>query len=105
MGSGEGEWGAKAWIGIPAERKALEPSRLLHNLVAMSTAELRALPPGEKLRIIEELWGDFAAGVESYPSPAWHAEELRKTEADLAAGRVEVIDWNAAKRELREQFP
>jgi hypothetical protein len=71
----------------------------------MSAAELRALPAGDKLCIIEELWGDFATGVEPYPSPAWHAEQLRKTEADLAAGRVEVIDWDAAKRELREQFP
>jgi len=38
----------------------------------MSIAELRRLPPIEKLKIIETLWADLAAGDESFPSPAWH---------------------------------
>ena len=70
----------------------------------MSIAELRKLPPNEKLKIIESLWADLAADDESFPSPAWHEEELRKTEADLAAGRVEVLDWDDAKKELRKHF-
>jgi putative addiction module component (TIGR02574 family) len=71
---------------------------------AMNIAELRKLPPDEKLKIIETLWGDIAADEESFESPAWHAEELRKTEADLAAGRIEVLDWEDAKKELRKRF-
>jgi len=70
----------------------------------MSIAELRQLPPDEKLRIIEALWGDLAADQSSFESPAWHQEELRKTEVDLAAGRVEVLDWSEAKKELRRRF-
>lgn len=70
----------------------------------MSIAELRKLPRAEKLKIIETLWGDLAGEEESFESPAWHAEELRKTEADLATGQVEVVDWEAAKKELRERF-
>ena len=70
----------------------------------MSIAELRKLPPNEKLKIIESLWADLAADDESFPSPAWHEEELQKTEADLAAGRVEVLDWDDAKKELRKHF-
>ena len=70
----------------------------------MSIAELRKLPPTEKLRIIEALWGDIAADDGSFESPAWHEEELRKTEAELAAGRVEVLDWEDAKKELRKRF-
>ncbi|MBP8256038.1 MAG: addiction module protein [Opitutaceae bacterium] len=70
----------------------------------MSIAELRKLPPSEKLKIIETLWGDIAADDSSYESPAWHEEELRKTEAELAAGRVEVLDWEVAKKELRKRF-
>jgi len=69
----------------------------------MSIAELRKLPPDEKLKIIEALWSDLAAD-ESFESPAWHAEELRKTEADFAAGRVETVDWEDAKKELRKRF-
>ena len=70
----------------------------------MSIAELHALPPTEKLRIIEVLWGDLAADDNGLQSPAWHEGELRKTEAELAAGRVEVVDWQVAKKELRQRF-
>ncbi len=70
----------------------------------MSIAELRKLPRIEKLRIIETLWSDLAADEESLDSPAWHADELRKTETDLAAGRIEVLDWEDAKKELRKRF-
>jgi hypothetical protein len=70
----------------------------------MSLAELRKLPRDKKLRIIETLWGDLAADEAAFESPAWHGEALQKTEADLAAGHVEVIDWKTAKQELRARF-
>jgi putative addiction module component (TIGR02574 family) len=70
----------------------------------MSIAELRKLPPSEKLKIIEALWSDLAAEEESFASPAWHEEELKKTEAEYAAGRIEALDWEDAKRELRSRF-
>jgi putative addiction module component (TIGR02574 family) len=70
----------------------------------MSIAELRKLPRTEKLKIIETLWDDLAADEESLPSPAWHEEELRKTEAEFAAGRIEILYWAEAKRELRKRF-
>ena len=58
----------------------------------------------EKLKIIEMLWADLAADADSWASPAWHVEKLRKTEAAFAAGEVEVLDWQAAKKELRARF-
>jgi putative addiction module component (TIGR02574 family) len=70
----------------------------------MSIAELRKLPPAEKLKIIETLWGDLAADDDAFSSPAWHEEELKKTEADLAAGCIETLDWQQAKKELRKLF-
>ena len=70
----------------------------------MSIAELRKLPPLEKLKIIETLWGDIAADEGSFPSPGWHVDELRKTEADFATGKIEVLDWDEAKKELRKRF-
>ncbi|QYM78604.1 addiction module protein [Horticoccus luteus] len=69
----------------------------------MSIVELRKLPAEEKLRIIEALWGDVAADDEAFQSPAWHEAELRKTEVDLAAGRIEILDWEDAKKELRKR--
>jgi putative addiction module component (TIGR02574 family) len=70
----------------------------------MSLADLRKLPPHEKLKIIESLWADVAAEDDSFPSPAWHEQELQRTQADLPAGRVEVLDWEDAKKELRKRF-
>ena len=70
----------------------------------MSIAELRKLPADEKLKIIEALWGDLATDEGAFASPAWHEDALRKTEADLAAGRVESLDWDEAKKELRKRF-
>lgn len=70
----------------------------------MSIAELHKLPSEEKLKIIEALWGDLASEDAAFASPAWHEDELRKTEADFAAGRVEILGWEDAKKELRMQF-
>ncbi|MBI2926800.1 MAG: addiction module protein [Verrucomicrobia bacterium] len=70
----------------------------------MSIAELRKLPPTEKLKIIETLWGDLVGDEESFTSPAWHEEALRQTEAELAAGRIGILDWEDAKKELRKRF-
>ncbi|HEY5909494.1 MAG TPA: addiction module protein [Verrucomicrobiae bacterium] len=70
----------------------------------MSIAELRKLPSAEKLRIIETLWADLARDEDAFESPAWHEEELKKTAADFGAGRIEALDWEDAKNELRKRF-
>jgi hypothetical protein len=70
----------------------------------MSIAELRSLPAGEKLEIIELLWGDFAGGHESYTSPVWHGVELARTEKDHTKGLIESVAWEDAKSELRQRF-
>lgn len=69
----------------------------------MSIAELRKLPPAEKLKIVETLWADLAKEEATFPSPSWHTTELRKTEAEFSASRVEVLDWDDAKKELRKR--
>lgn len=69
----------------------------------MSIAELRKLPATEKLKIIEALWSDLAEEEESFASPLWHEDALRQTETEFAAGRIEVLDWEDAKRQLRER--
>lgn len=70
----------------------------------MSIAELRKLPAGEKLKIIEALWSDLAHDDEAVTSPDWHETVLKETQADFSAGRVESVDWQEAKKELRRRF-
>lgn len=80
----------------------LEPCTTI--LPPMSIAELRLLPADEKLRIIETLWSDLSGQDEDIASPAWHDEELRKTEAAFLAGSEEIHDWTEAKKVLRAKF-
>ena len=88
----------------PSRKAVCSDPTQAYRPAVMSIAELRKLPADEKLRIIEALWGDVAAEDEAFQSPAWHEAELRKTETDLAAGPVEVLDWENAKKELRKRF-
>lgn len=74
------------------------------HLSIMSISELHNLSAIEKLKIIEALWGDLAGDEDSLPSLSWHEAELKKTEEELLAGHIEVLDWQQAKKELRSQF-
>lgn len=57
----------------------------------------------EKLRAMEELWVDLTKDHGSFSSPQWHLAELQATEARVAAGTEEFIDWEAAKKSLRRR--
>jgi hypothetical protein len=63
---------------------------------------LATLTRAEKLRMMEALWDDLTRSEEAYPSPAWHGDALQETESARQAGEVEFIDWDAAKKLLRE---
>jgi len=60
----------------------------------MRMAELHQLTLPEKLHLIET----------PIASPAWHFEELKKTDERIRKGSEEILDWPNAKMELRERF-
>ena len=51
---------------------------------------------------MELLWEELSRPDSEFQSPSWHAEELAATEQRLAAGKEQILDWEAAKRELRK---
>ena len=55
----------------------------------------------EKLRMMESLWDDLARDSLSMPSPDWHGDELKKTELAHAAGEAGFVDWESAKKMMR----
>jgi hypothetical protein len=59
----------------------------------------------EKLRLMEALWADLSRHAEAMELPAWHAQALRETEQRVADGKEIALDWDAAKKTLRERFP
>jgi hypothetical protein len=66
--------------------------------------EIQNLSRKEKIRLMEAIWDDLSKGDEELESPEWHREALRETEERLASGEEKLIDWETAKKELRERF-
>ncbi len=69
-----------------------------------NTIEIKHLSREEKLRIMEAIWEDLSREGEGIKSPDWHQKALQETERRLSLGQEKVIDWQAAKKELRERF-
>ena len=69
----------------------------------MTIQAVEQLPRSEKLKLMEALWEDLSRPDSAFQSPAWHAEELAATERRLAEGKEQILDWEAAKQELRSK--
>jgi hypothetical protein len=63
---------------------------------------LREMSRDKKLRALEELWADLSADGE-FETPAWHKEELRRTEQLVREGKAKFVDWEGARRDLRRK--
>ena len=69
----------------------------------MTIEAIHELPRSEKLKLMETLWEDLSRSETEFESPAWHADELAKTEKRLAEGKEQVMDWGTAKKALRDK--
>jgi hypothetical protein len=69
----------------------------------MSNESVQQMSRSEKLKLMELLWEQLSRPDDVLESPAWHAQELHETEGRLAEGKEQVIDWDAAKKELRRR--
>ena len=63
----------------------------------------------DKLRAIEEIWGDLVRNLdvdksEDLPSPSWHADILQAREQRIAEGRSRFLDIAEAKQAVRGQI-
>lgn len=58
----------------------------------------------EKLALMERLWSDLSRRPEDVPSPEWHGEVLAERIAAVREGRTEFVDWDAAKKRLRDRL-
>ena len=69
-----------------------------------NTIEIKHLSREEKLRIMEVIWEDLSKDDEEVESPNWHQKALRETERRLSLDHEKIVDWQPAKKELREPF-
>ncbi len=56
----------------------------------------------EKIRAMENLWDDLCRHAPGQLSQPWHEEILSQREQAESVGEAQFIDWDEAKKKLRE---
>jgi hypothetical protein len=69
-----------------------------------ATLPLSQMSVAEKLRAMETLWADLSRDEAQIESPAWHGEVLHDREAKIKSGKETFMDWETAKKQLREKL-
>ncbi len=62
---------------------------------------LSELSQVEKLQLLEQLWAELEHS--ELVSPAWHCDVLQDTQKLMATQQVKFVDWQEAKKRLRQQ--
>ena len=60
------------------------------------------LPLREKLLVMEAIWDDLSRQEQDLEVPQWHQDLLDKRERLLAEGKAQFVDWEQAKRQIKE---
>ena len=68
------------------------------------TVDLQKMTVEEKLRLMEDIWEDLSRVESDVPSPKWHGEVLEERDRKIASGTESFVDWETAKRKLREEL-
>lgn len=68
------------------------------------TLPLDQMSVEEKLRTMEVLWEDLSQNEEQIESPAWHEELLKQRSEDIKSGKESFINWEVAKKQLRDRL-
>jgi hypothetical protein len=69
-----------------------------------TTPPLNLTSVAETLRAMEALWADSSRDEAQFESPAWHGDVLRDREEKIKSGRESFMDWEAAKKQLRDRL-
>ena len=68
------------------------------------TIEISTLSREEKLRVMEDIWEDLSREEVEIESPDWHQNALQQAEIRMSSGQEKIVEWKAAKNELRKRF-
>jgi hypothetical protein len=69
-----------------------------------TTIDLQEMTTPEKLRLMEALWQNLSTTSSEVASPEWHGEILAERDRLTSSGEEAFIDWEIAKRQLREEL-
>ena len=69
-----------------------------------SSLPIESLTITEKLLLMERLWEDLSRRPTDVPIPEWHGDILSQRRAAVDEGRTSFVEWEAAKKRLRQRL-
>ena len=69
-----------------------------------TTIDLQEMTTPDKLRLMEELWQNLSMTTSEVASPEWHGDVLAERDRLSNSGEETFIDWEIAKKCLREEL-
>ncbi len=66
------------------------------------TLPLEQMSIEEKIQTMEIIWDDLCKTAGSISSPSWHKNVLNEREERIKKGEDEFIDWDKAKKHIRD---
>lgn len=69
-----------------------------------TTIDLQEMTTPDKLRLMEALWENLSTSSTEVASPEWHGEILAERDRWIDSGEEAFIDWDTAKKQLREEL-
>jgi putative addiction module component (TIGR02574 family) len=69
-----------------------------------SEIPIDSLSVAEKLVLMERLWVDLSRRPADVPSPDWHGDVLAERLAAVRDGKTAFVDWDDAKKRLRDRL-
>ena len=68
------------------------------------TIRLEDMTMTEKLQAMEMLWDDLYRRTPDFSSPSWHEDILKERETRQAEGKEKFMDWDQAKKDIRDSI-
>lgn len=56
----------------------------------------------EKIQVMEAIWDDLCKDEDNYASPSWHENILQEREESIKRGDDKFVDWEQAKKDIRD---
>jgi len=69
------------------------------------TLNLEEMTTEEKLKAMEMLWDDLCRRAPDFSSPSWHEDVLKEREQRIKNDKDRFVDWDQAKKDIRNSIP
>jgi len=66
--------------------------------------DIKGMTAEEKLQAMEMLWDDICRNAPDFNSPEWHKDELEKREGRVKEGKEKFVNWEDAKKDIRDSL-